>query len=330
MKRQSDIRCEPPQPGRVLKGEPVQTGDHVTLRDGCIALVWDGEFEPGGTLVKLKYAPANGGLRKVAHAFTQPLRYQEELHDLGWLRLTRCGLRLPVIAESDASLVFKALRLSAEVGEPPGPLLDILRDGGVDVAAMRVSGSRAIGIQHAHSDWDLVVPVDEHRLPSIRERLASAVEKGTLAVPPWSGTWKLLDRIFPGGGEAALRGRRFADTLLSGGATVALLFVPPQPTGVCVGLGWFESGRVELHGKVLQASRSAYKRAEYELEDAEGSISVTCYHKAANLLRSCDIISACGWLLRRGKERRLIQFFSEPDRILWWEVASGQASEDMA
>lgn len=326
--REVDVRSTLPQPGSVLAGESLQSGDHVTLPDGCVAMVWDSEFEPGGTLVKLKYAPSDGGLRKVAHSFTEPLRYLKELHDLGWSRPAKCGIRVPVVKASDVSTVFKALRLGAEVGEPPGPLMGILRDAGVDVAAIRVTGSRAIGLQRASSDWDLVVPVEVNQLPVIREKLAAAVENGTLAVPPLSGTWKLLDRIFPGGREAALRGRRFADTLLSGGASVALMFVPPQPQEVCVGPDWIASGRSVLHGKILRASRAAYKRAEYELEDAEGAIPVTCYHKAANLLRAGDVISACGWLVRRGDERRLIQILPQPDRILWWEVATGLASKE--
>lgn len=328
LERKADIRSALPQPGGALTGEPLRQGDHVTLSDGCIGMVWDGLFEPGGTLVKLKYAPADGGLRKMAHSFTEPLRYQKELHDLGWARRARCGFRGPVIGETDISTVFKALRLGVEVGEPPGPLLNILQDAGVDVAAIQVTGSRAIGLQRSSSDWDLVVPVEVNRLPMIRERLATAVEKGTLAVPPLSGTWKLLDRIFPGGREAALCGRRFADTMLSGGASVALMFVPPQLRDICVGSEWLASGRATLHGKVLRASSSAYKRAEYELEDAEGAINVTCYHKAANLLRAGDVISTCGWMVRRENERRLIQILPQPDRILWWEVAPGQFSED--
>jgi hypothetical protein len=138
----------------------------------------------------------------------------------------------------------------------------------------------------------------------------------------------LLDRIFPGGREAALRGRRFTDTLLSGGASVALMFVPPQPQEVCVGPDWLAAGRTTLHGKVVDAANAAYKRAEYELLDEDGLVRVTCYHKTANLLRSGDVISACGWLVRRGEERRLIQILPQPDRILWWEVASHEAWEE--
>jgi cytidine deaminase len=325
--RAVDVRSVLPQPGHAHNDEPLQSGDHITLPDGCVAMVWDGEFEPGSMLMKIKYAPADGGLHKLGHSFTEPLRYQKELRDRGWVRAARCGVRATVIERADVSAVFKALRLGVEVGKPPGPLMGILRDLGVDVAAIRLTGSRAIGLERANSDWDLVVPVAASLLPKVRDALATAIERGTLGVPPQSGTWKLLDRIFPGGREAALRGRRFTDTLLSGGASVALIFVPPQPTEVCVGPDWLAAGRATLHGKVVDADHAAYKRAEYELLDEDGLVRVTCYHKTANLLRSGDVISACGWLVRRGEERRLIQILPQPDRILWWEVASHEAWE---
>jgi cytidine deaminase len=326
--REVDMRGVLPQLGRALTDEPLRSGDHVALPDGCVAMVWDGAFEPGRMLVKIKYAPAEGGLRKLGHSFTEPLRYQKELHDRGWVRAAQCGVRATVIAAADVAAVFGALPLGGEVGQPPGPLVGILRDAGVDVASIRVSGSRAIGLQRADSDWDLVVPVAVGQLPTLRATLAAAVEQGTLAVPPQSGTWKLLDRLFPGGREAALRGRRFADTLLSGGASVALIFVPPQPAEVCVGPDWQAAGRAALHGKVVDADHAAYKRAEYDLQDDVGLVRVTCYHKTANLLRAGDVISVSGWLVRRGEARRLIQILPQPDRILWWEVAKAHTAEE--
>ncbi|MEZ6141691.1 MAG: hypothetical protein R3B84_14055 [Zavarzinella sp.] len=326
--RDVDVRSVIPQQGLLHKNEVLEPGDHIILRDGCVAMVWDSLFEPAGTLVKLKYAPCEGKLRKVPHSFSDPLRYQKELHDLGWIRQAKCGIHAPVIGASEVSNVLKTLQLGKEIGEPPGPLISILRDVGVNVAGIRVTGSRAIGLQRADSDWDLIVPVDANQLPLIREKLAAAVESDMLTVPLLSGTWKLIDRIFPGGRHAALSDRRFADTLLSGGTAVALMFLPHQSNEFCVGHDWIISGRTVLHGKVLRASRAAYKRSEYELKDNKGVISIICFHKAANLLRVGDVVSVCGWIARRGNERRLIQILHQPDRILWWEVATGDASEE--
>jgi hypothetical protein len=138
----------------------------------------------------------------------------------------------------------------------------------------------------------------------------------------------LLDRLFPGGREAALRARRFADTLLSGGASVALIFVPPQPAEVCVGPDWQAAGRAALHGKVIDAANAAYKRAEYDLQDDDGLVRVTCYHKTANLLRAGDVLSAGGWLLCQNESRHLLQMLLQPERILWWETAKAQSAEE--
>lgn len=317
----ADMRIPIPQSG-VSPGEAsLQTGDHVLLTDGCVALVWDTDFEPERLLVKIKYAPCNGNLRKMAHSFTEPLNYISELYDLGWFGLSHCGIRAPVIDKSDISAVFKSSSIFGKVGHPPGPLIGILQKAGVKVEEICVTGSRAIGIQRTGSDWDLIVPVDSSRLPVVRSALTDAVQLGVLAIPPASGTWKLLDGIFPGGRQAILAGRRYVDTLMSEGTSVAMIFVPTDPLDACVSSGWIVTGRISLYGKVVSASRVAYKRAQFTLEDQEGQVHVTCYHKAAGLLRVGDVVSACGWYLRRGDERRLIQILPQPDRILWWEIA---------
>jgi len=317
----SDMRIPIPQSGVSPSEASLQTGDHVLLTDGCVALVWDTDFEPGKLLVKLKYAPCNGYLRKMAHSFTEPVRYIGELYDLGWFGLSNCGIRASIIDKSNISAIFKSSSILEKVGHPPGPLIGILQNAGVKEEAIRVTGSRALGIQRAVSDWDLIVPVDPSRLSVVRSALTDAVELGVLAIPPASGTWKLLDGIFPGGRQAILAGRRYADTLISFGTSVAMIFVPTGPVDVCIGPGWIVSGRISIHGKIISASQAAYKRSQFTIEDQEGQVHVTCYHKAAGLLRAGDVVSICGWFLRRGNERRLIQILPQPDRILWWEIA---------
>jgi cytidine deaminase len=321
-RRGADVRCTLGRPSSAFQSETLQSGDHVVLVDGCVAIVWDGQFEPGRALVKLKYAPSESGLRKLSHSFTEPLFYQKELHDLGWNRAAKCGILASVVDGSEISTVLRTLQLGNDVGEPPGLLMQVLRDAGVEITAIRVTGSRALGLHRPHSDWDLVIPAEFNLIPKIRDALAKAIERGVLGIPPQSGTWKLVDQIFPGGHQAALRSRRFVDTVLSDVVSVALMFVPPQPQEDCVGLDWKVVGRKAVFGKVVDADRAAYKRAQYDIQDEDGIVHVTCFHKAANLLRTGDIISACGWLLRRGDERRLIQILPQPDRILWWHVAS--------
>ncbi|MFO0878128.1 MAG: hypothetical protein U0840_12330 [Gemmataceae bacterium] len=318
-----DLRTTPLRPGIPIDGRPLQAGDHVVLSDGCVALVWDGAFDSTGSLVKIKYAPADAGARrKLPHSYTEPLAYQKELHDLGWDRPTRFGARASVVGEGNVAALLPALPLGPNVGELPNPLPGILTDAGVDLAGLRVSGSRAIGLHRQGSDWDLVVPVASGQLPALREALAAAIERGQLSVPPHSGTWRLLDRIFPGGRSAALAQRRYADTVHSGGVSVALILVPPSAPPVCLRDDWQPAGRAVLHGTVREASAASYKRAEYALEDGEhGLVRVTCFHKSANLLRSGDVLSVRGWLLHRGDQRWLIQLLPQPDGILWWQTA---------
>lgn len=300
-------------------GVPLRVGDHVLLRDGSVALVWDAHFQPGKSLTKVKYAPpANGARRKVAHSFTAPLQYMKELHDLGWDRPTRAGGRAALVERADVAGVLPSLPLE-QIGERvPGPLLDLLIDAGLSLASIRVTGSRALGLQRPSSDWDLVIAVDPQRLSAVRGALFAAVDRRDLTIPPSSGTWKLLDRIFPGGREAILCGRRFVDTVQSGSAAVALIFVPDEKSSPCLDDAWQLAGRGLLHGVVRTADRVAFKRAEYWLVTEEnGLVPVTCFHKTANLLSRGDVISVRGWCVQQGEVLRLIQVLPEPDGIVW-------------
>jgi len=285
-------------------------------------MVWDGTFAPDAFLVKVKYAPpTDQGRRKVAHSFTAPLQYQGELQELGCDRPTPFGARAAVVGMNDITGILPALPLDQAADAIPGPILDILARAGVDRPFIRITGSRAIGLQSDGSDWDLVVPVAEAGLVRLRETLFDAAQRNELTIPPASGTWRLLDRLFPGGAQAIVAERRFIDTVQSGGASVALIFVPLETSGPLLEPGWQPAGRGLFHGTVTAAGRAAYKRAEYVLETAGvGPIRVSCYHKAANLIRRGDVLSIRGWLLRRDQELRLIQLLSVPDNIVWMEV----------
>ncbi|MCS7021142.1 MAG: hypothetical protein NZ703_05300 [Gemmataceae bacterium] len=319
-----EVRCALPQVGHPRGDVLPRVADQVILPDGSVAIVWDERFESEGILVKLKYAPqSDGKLRKLPHAFTQPLLYQKELYDIGWLRVQEGRLPAAVISPGQITAVFATLPLDSDKGEPPGPLMELLAEAGVPRSAIRVTGSRALGLQQSHSDWDLLVSVEISTLKQVRERLARAIAEGRLAIPPQSGTWKLLDRIFPGGRQALLHQRRFVDTVSSGGVSVALWFTPPSPPATyCVEPDWTLAGRAVVYGTVTYAEQAPYKRAEYIVHDHQGSVRVTCYHKAANLLRAGDVVSVSGWLLRRDNLRHLIQILPIPDRILWWRTTT--------
>lgn len=299
--------------------EKPTTGDHVVLPDGTIALVWDPNFENDTALVKIKYTPSKGGLRKVSHAFSQPHLYMKELTDLGWNRQAKCGIQTAFVRHSEISGVFKKLNLNSKETKPPGPIIRILNENGIPNERIQISGSRALGIQKENSDWDLVVSVEPGHLPSVREALAKSIEEEKLGIPPYSGTWNLIEKIFIGGRKAALLERRFSETFTSGDISVAIIFVPLQQKELSINDGWLFCKRELFHGKIVSASRAPYKQAEYVLSVDDELVPVTCYHKSANLLKEGDIVSVCGWLLRRGDEKRLVQILPQPDRILWWQ-----------
>lgn len=95
------------------------------------------------------------------------------------------------------STVFRALRLGPGRGEPPGPVMSLLsKVERVDVATIRVTGSRALGLQLAGSDWDLFVPIEPTALPTILVssrtgsstwvgRCTSSVCRGRRAMNDW-------------------------------------------------------------------------------------------------------------------------------------------------
>jgi hypothetical protein len=145
-----------------------------------------------------------------------------------------------------------------------------------------------------------------------------------LEIPTTSSTWKLLSRLFPGGQAALLAEHRFIDTVLSGGSSVALIFVPIEASTTLLDGTWQPLGRHYHYGVVVEATHAGFKRATYRLHaESMGELEVICYHKASNLLRAGDRVAVRGWLLGRGEERRLIQMLLIPDNIVWHGKGAG-------
>jgi cytidine deaminase len=319
---ESRFRTGPLRPAAPPEERLPRVGDQVELTGGCVALVWDDAFGEA-LLTKVKYAPAAGqGLRKLRHSLTEPLAYHRELHELGWDRPTGTGAKAAVVRPGEVRGVLPALAPGNLPDPVPGPLGDLLSRAGIAEGSLRVGGSRALGLQSVQSDWDLVVPVSPDALLRVRAALREALHRGELALPPASGTWRLLDRLFPGGRQAVVGQGRFLDTIEVAGASAALLFVQPDGQAPALAPGWEPAGRGLLHGRVSCARNAGYKRAEYAVATDEfGTVAVTCYHKVANLLREGDVLSLRGWLLRRGQEWRLMQFLPVPDGIVWLGAA---------
>lgn len=312
--RQHNLRVgEPP-------GTQLEVGDHVKLADGSIAMVWDGRFDGVLSLAKLKYSsPIDGIRKKIAHSFTEPLKYQAELSELGWARSTCLGTAACVIRCEDISERLPSLALDQIPKSVPGPLLDLLWQAGVCASSVRVTGSRALDLQHQGSDWDLVVSASPEQIRDVRTTLGEAIARGQLQIPSTSGTWKLLDRLFPGGTNALLAEQRFIDTVRSGDTSVALIFTQHEQLKQLLNESWEPRGRVALYGTVIDDTFVAYKRSVYLLQTlSHGLVEVVCYHKAANVLRSGDTVSVRGWMIQNEQSIRLIQMQPSQDNIVWF------------
>jgi cytidine deaminase/predicted nucleotidyltransferase len=301
-------------------GTQLKLGDHVKLVDGSIAMVWDGRFEGLSSLAKLKYtSPINGSRKKIAHSFTEPLKYQAELHELGWARATRLGAAACVIRTEDILERLPSLALHEIQESVPDRLLELLSHADVCESSVRVTGSRAVDLQHQGSDWDLVVSVSPAQIQQIRMIFGESVRKGQLQIPSTSGTWKFLDRLFPGGRNALLSERRFIETVRFGETSVALIFTSHEPLKELLDDSWQPCGRSALHGTVIDDTQVAYKRSVYLLEtQSHGMVEVVCFHKAANVLRIGDTISTRGWMLQNENSTRLVQMQPSQDNIVWF------------
>lgn len=296
-----------------------RTGDHVQVAGGAVAMVWDNAFGGSKTLVKIKYIrDGSGGCRKVAHSFSQPLQYQAELYAAGLHRPTFAGFDAAVYSGQEIEGVIPSPHAAGADCQLPADVRGLLERVGVDAASIRVTGSRGIGLEHEGSDWDLIVPVEPSAVANIRERLVRELNAGRIVIPESSGSWKALNKVFPGGIAAIIKDRRFIETFRVGSASVALIFVPREEPSSLVSEGCQPLGRACLFGEVLEASQTPFKRAEYVLDTAEhGHVRVVCYYKLANLIQTGDRLAVRGWLVQQDGAKLLLQMLPMPDNIMW-------------
>jgi len=325
---QADLRPIPPQWQAGERGvlTAPAMGDLVTLTDGHVAMVWAPEVQPGVHLVKLKYVPREKGLEKLPHSFSEPLQYLSREHDSGWRRPAWYGGRAVLASDADITRVHRAPAISGLEAGPPQAVLGMLQAAGVDTARVKVTGSRALGIQTARSDWDLLVPIMTGMADQVREAMASAVRAGILGIPATSGTWRVAGAFFPGGVEGLVSAGRFVGTCLSGDTSCALMLsMDPENRDQGPTHGWIPLGRGAIHGTVVEAEKAVLKQARFDLVDGEGeTFRVLSYHKLANLVRPGDRVSCRGWLVRSpvpGGPRGLVQLLRQPDGIEWMEAA---------
>jgi hypothetical protein len=152
-------------------GEPERARVHVLLPDGGVAMVWEPELAPGIALLKVKYFPrADGaGLCKAAHSFTEPLAYERQLHTLGWARPGPFGGTAAFAAVPELNRRLPTRPFDEVRDELPAELRRCLARAGVEESAVRVSGSRAMAMNRADSDWDLIVRVAPEAIRRLRQ-----------------------------------------------------------------------------------------------------------------------------------------------------------------
>jgi cytidine deaminase len=314
-----DVRPAPAPPPHATG--PAEPGDHVLLPDGCVAMVWEPALTPRTSLLKIKYIPLphGSGLRKAAHSFTEPLAHERELHALGWARPGPFGGTAAFASGPELTRLLPARPFEEVRDYVPAGLRHCLARAGVEESAVRVTGSRSLALHHSGSDWDLVVRLPADGVARLRQELARAVAHGEARIPECSGTWKALDRQFPGGREAVVAGGRFLETVEFAGTSVALILVPPGSVPVCVQDDWWPVGRMYAAGVVVDDGQAAYKRARFLLSEGESSdLEVVSFHKTANLVREGDRVAVRGWGLRAPDgRRRLVQLSPLYDNLVW-------------
>ena len=313
------VRCGSIESVRSLSDYIPRIGDHVELVSGSIAMVWDDLFLPDRMLVKIKYGPEmESGRAKIQASFSSPRDYQRRIYDLGLSRYLKLGGGV-AIPRKDIVGIIPAPALPDSEKTIPTIIRDALVEAGISDSSVRVTGSRSIGLQTEKSDWDLIVPASKESITRFRSELFRGYVRGAIEIPTRSGTWKIMDRIFPGGCQGIIDGQRFIDTISIDGTSFSFIFVPEQRHNVLLEKDWKNIGHDAMHGVVTDISQSGFKRAVYVLKDDLGtSVRINCYHKLANLLQVGDIVSVRGSWVCLGGERQMVQLYREPDSIVWF------------
>lgn len=299
------------------------TGAHVVLPGSALAMVWDADFN-GDALVKVKYRPLpDETWEKLPHSLTETSQYLTALREGGLATATFCGA---TAALAKAGEIRKwAPPRPVVASDLPPVLAACLADAGIDAARVCYTGSRALGLSEASSDHDLVVRAGPEEIQAFRRLCANAIHKGKLTIPAQSGSWRLMERVFPGGCKAILQGRRFLETLSESDSSFAMIFTPVEQDGLDA-QGWQCLGWNSLSGRVEDDRRAAYKRSRFSMRATDGRrVGVVAYHKLANLVRSGDALSVGGWLMcNRNAEipYRLYQLAAAIDNIVWMDAAS--------
>lgn len=309
-------RSAPPKGGHSWQtGTQLHAGDQLLLQNGVVAVVWDPCPWQNQILVKIKYQPkAEGFWHKLSHSFTESMAYERELLSVNGLERAPCGAPVACIRTGQIERVYP----TTPVGDLPPVLSRGVENAGLSPANVRLGGSRSTGMNEPGSDVDLVVRAWPAQAATLRRHLATALLAGTVTIPASSGTWRMLNDLYPGGRSGILAAHAFAETFEEQGRAYALMLCPPQAAVPIHGSDSCFEGHGAVQGHVIDASLALQKRASILLRQADGSqCEVVSFHKAANLIRNGDRVAARGWRVRDQDRLLLLQFHPHRDNLVW-------------
>jgi len=279
-------------------------------------VVWDPAPWADMVLIKIKYRQlADGTWIKLPSALAEPTLYERELYEFDGLSSVPCGAPVACVHNNDIIGVFSALPRP----DLPPILARCLKDSDISLDQVFLGGSRSTGMNQRNSDVDLVLRVHASQANSLRGHLTCALIRGTIQIPPNSGTWKILEMVFPGGKSAVLKKEIFAETIQENEQSYSLMLCPFDPELPTHGKNSIFHGHTALEGTVVDATRSFYKRSSFTLKQDNGkNCQVISYHKVANLVSEGDRLALRGWMVEDNGNHILLQFNLRRDNIVWF------------
>jgi cytidine deaminase len=285
----------------------------------AVGIVWKNAFLPGQMLVKLKYVKTpSGEWLKLPHSLTESFDYMNALQKAGFTRPTGFGPSACLVTHKDIE-GFASFGIEEDLKFPEA-FARFLEEAEIDISRFRYTGSRALGLENEDSDFDIFIKADTADVRRFRETARIWIENGKALVPRKSETWRLFDKVFPGGSKQVIEEKRFFESLEFGGRKVSIIFTGEEKSFTYNEEEWEPAGRCTVSGMVNDDADAPFKKAAFPLTtDFRKHIEVVSYYKLANLVKPGDRLSLSGWLLnsKNGNTQRLVQLLPGYDPIVW-------------
>jgi cytidine deaminase len=304
------------------KGDP-QTGDMILFGQDqrrFIALVWDSLFDTKNVFVKIKYYKNKNenSWVKISHAFTEPFDYICCINKLGLKPPKEFGQPVCLVAKKEIEAIGHS---ALQIDDLPTIFGEMIHETEIDSRTLCRTGSRLVGLQNQNSDHDIVLQATPEQAVKLRKIAGKYLQNGKIVIPSDSGTWKLLDKIFPGGHKRILNEDRFLETFEIEKQKISLMLLPKESQDILYDdEQWTCEGHHALSGNVVEAGNAPFKRSTFYLHSDLGQDwEIAVYYKLGNLVKKGDRVSFSGWVLRhKQKDRRRFVLFSPATDVLTW------------